>query len=374
MPTHDRILIVDDQENNRLVLEDYLRKLRCEFHGVCSGEEALKLLRVWKPDCILMDIMMPGMDGVETTVRIKEMKEYEDVPVLMVTARDEASSLQNAFDAGAVDYLVKPVDPVAVEVRVRSALRTRHAFEQIRELNRDLLAQKQELSNFTHMVSHDLKSPVVGAASLFNFFIYRLKDEYPGVWEDEGMREMLDRIPNTFTKMLSFVNTMLDYAEAGRVIGELEWVSMAKVVSAVIQNFEYAEQEDMVCFAKKGEMPEIWCDPLRIVQVWQNLIANAIKYRGDRNPVYIELGGRVEDNAWRFWVRDNGPGIDPKDHQHIFQPFVRVDEDTEGSGIGLATVERIIHAHGGRVMVDPNISDGACLVFELPKSAAPQAA
>lgn len=369
MPTHEHILIVDDQENNRLVLEDYLRKLRCEFHGASSGEEALKLLRSWKPDCILMDIMMPGMDGVETTARIKEMKEYEDVPVLMVTARDEASSLQNAFDAGAVDYLVKPVDPVAVEARVRSALRTRHAFEQIRELNRDLLSQKQELSNFTHMVSHDLKSPVVGAASLFNFFIYRLKDDYPEVWEDEGMHEMLDRIPNTFTKMLSFVNTMLDYAIAGRVIGELEWVSMEKVVSAVIQNFEYAEQEGMVQFAIKGEMPEIWCDPLRIVQVWQNLIANAIKYRGERNPVFIELGGRVEEKAWRFWVRDKGPGIDRADHEKIFQPFVRVDENTEGSGIGLATVERIMHAHGGRIRVDPNITDGACFFFELPRPA-----
>ena len=105
----------------------------------------------------------------------------------MITARDEVSGIQDALDAGAVDYLVKPVEPTALLARVRSALRTRHAFQQVRDLNQDLLAQKKELSNFTHMVSHDLKSPVVGAASLFNFFLYRLRDDYPEILEDDGM-------------------------------------------------------------------------------------------------------------------------------------------------------------------------------------------
>ena len=118
---------------------------------------------------------MPGMDGVETTRRIKSLKAFEEIPVLMITARDEVSGIQDALDAGAVDYLVKPVEPTALLARVRSALRTRHAIQQVRDLNQDLLAQKKELSNFTHMVSHDLKSPVVGAASLFNFFLYRLR-------------------------------------------------------------------------------------------------------------------------------------------------------------------------------------------------------
>ena len=147
------------------------------------------------------------------------------------------------------------------------------------------------------MVSHDLKSPVVGASSLFNFFLYRLKDDYPEILEDEGMNEMLERIPNTFTKLMSFINTMLDYAEAGRVIGEQEIISMDKVLRAVVENFKFAEKEGMVLFEWEGEFPEVLCDPIRIVQVWQNLISNAIKYRGERNPVQIELGGSREENA-----------------------------------------------------------------------------
>ncbi|MDP6331431.1 MAG: hybrid sensor histidine kinase/response regulator [SAR324 cluster bacterium] len=367
MSAHDQILIVDDQENNRLVVEDHLRKLRCNIHGASSGEEALEMLSAIEPDCILMDIMMPGMDGVETTRKIKSQKDFEEVPVLMITARDETSALQDAFDAGAVDYLVKPVDQTALLARVRSALRTRHAFQQVRDLNRDLLAQKQELSNFTHMVSHDLKSPVVGAASLFNFFLYRLRDDYPGILEDEGMKEMLQRIPDTFTKLLSFINTMLDYAEAGRVIGKQEMVSMDKVLRAVVQNFEYAEKEGMVYFEWEGDFPEVWCDPVRMVQVWQNLISNAIKYRGEKNPVQINLGGSLVENRWKFWVEDNGPGIPEDEHENIFQPFVRVDHDTEGSGIGLATTERILKAHGGQIQVEQKMTEGARFVFEIPK-------
>ena len=366
MSTREQILIVDDQENNRLVVEDHLRKLRCDIHGASSGEEALKMLSAIKPDCILMDIMMPGMDGVETTRRIKSLKAFEEIPVLMITARDEVSGIQDALDAGAVDYLVKPVEPTALLARVRSALRTRHAFQQVRDLNQDLLAQKKELSNFTHMVSHDLKSPVVGAASLFNFFLYRLRDDYSEILEDDGMNEMLQRIPDTFTKLLSFINTMLDYAEAGRVIGKQEMVSMDKVLSAVVQNFEYAVNEGMVHFEKEGSFPEVWCDPVRMVQVWQNLIANAIKYRGEKNPVRVSLGGGLLQNGWKFWVEDNGPGIPDNEFENIFQPFVRADHETEGSGIGLATSDRILKAHGGIIRVEPKPSEGARFVFELP--------
>ena len=132
------------------------------------------------------------------------------------------------------------------------------------------------------------------------------------------MNEMLQRIPDTFTKLLSFINTMLDYAEAGRVIGKQEMVSMDKVLSAVVQNFEYAVNEGMVHFEKEGSFPEVWCDPVRMVQVWQNLIANAIKYRGEKNPVRVSLGGGLLQNGWKFWVEDNGPGIPDHEFETYF--------------------------------------------------------
>lgn len=167
-----KILIVDDIEDNCLLIEDHLRhQLKCEFREASSGKAALKILENWRPDCILMDIMMPEMDGIEATRRLKAMPECHDIPVLMVTAKQEMDSFEAAFDAGAVDYIYKPLERTTLVARVKSALRSKEDLDRIKELNQQLLQKKQELSSFSHTVSHDLKSPIVGAASLYDLFL-----------------------------------------------------------------------------------------------------------------------------------------------------------------------------------------------------------
>ena len=153
MPASDRhrdtrrILIVDDIEDNCLLIEDHLqRQLKCEFRKASSGIEALQILKNWRPDCILMDIMMPVMDGIEATKRIKMIPVCHDIPVLMVTAKQEMDSLEEAFDAGAVDYIHKPIDRTILVSRVKSALRSKEDLDRIKELNKELQQKKQELS------------------------------------------------------------------------------------------------------------------------------------------------------------------------------------------------------------------------------------
>ena len=374
MPASDRhratrrILIVDDIEDNCLLIEDHLqRQLKCEFRKASSGNEALQILKNWSPDCILMDIMMPVMDGIEATKRIKMIPVCHDIPVLMVTAKQEMDSLEEAFDAGAMDYIYKPIDRTILVSRVKSALRSKEDLDRIKELNKELQQKKQELSSFSHTVSHDLKSPIVGAASLYDFFLYRIKNEFPQIIEDEGLKELLEQIPQTFTKMLDFINTQLDYAEAGQVIGELESVSMDRIINAVIENFEYAEQEGIACFSKLPDMPEARCDPIRMLKVWQNMIANSIKFRGTKNPVRIKFGGEESRDTVKFWIRDNGPGIIAKHQDKVFETNARLNYDVEGYGFGLATVKKIIAAHGGSICIDSEVKDGACFVFELPR-------
>ena len=362
-----KILIVDDIEDNCLLIEDHLRhQLKCEFREASSGKAALKILKNWHPDCILMDIMMPEMDGIEATKRLKAMPECHDIPVLMVTAKQEIDSFEDAFDAGAMDYIYKPLDRTTLVARVKSALRAKEDLDRIKELNQQLLQKKQELSSFSHTVSHDLKSPIVGAASLYDLFLYRIKHEYPQLIEDESLKDILERIPQTFLKMLDFINTQLDYAEAGQVIGELEAVSMTKLINTVIENFDYAEREGMVSFVKLPEMPQVRCDPIRMLKVWQNLIANSIKYRGSKNPVKIEFGGEESEGSFKYWIRDNGPGILAEHHDKVFETNARLNYDVEGYGFGLATVKKIIAAHGGKIWIDPDVTDGACFVCELP--------
>ena len=362
-----RILIVDDIEDNILLIEDYLkREIKCEFRKALSGYEALKILEEWEPDCILMDIMMPGMDGIESTKRIKEIPECQDIPILMVTAKQEFDPFVEAFDKGAVDYIYKPVDRINLLVRVKSALRNKEDVDRIKGLNKELFQKKQELSSFSHTVSHDLKSPLVGAASLYDFFLHRLKKEHPEIIEDESLKDILDRIPLTFRKMLDFINTQLDYAEAGQVIGNLEAVSMNRLIGSVIENFEYAEREGMVIFSKLPEMPEVFCDPIRMLKVWQNLISNSIKYRGTLNPVEIEFGGDENLNSVNYWIRDNGPGIMQEHQYKVFETSARLNHKVEGYGFGLATVKKIVEAHQGKIWIDPDVTDGVRFICELP--------
>ena len=272
----------------------------------------------------------------------------------------------DAFDAGAVDYIYKPLDRSTLVARVKSALRSKEDLDRIKELNQQLLQKKQELSSFSHTVSHDLKSPIVGAASLYDLFLYRIKNEYPQLIEDESLKDILERIPQTFHKMLDFINTQLDYAEAGQVIGELEEVSMTKLINTVIENFDYAEREGMVSFVNLPEMPPVMCDPIRMLKVWQNLIANSIKYRGSKNPVKIEFGSRKNNVSTNYWIRDNGPGILAEYQDKVFETNARLNYDVEGYGFGLATVKKIVEAHGGKIWIDSDVNDGACFVCELP--------
>ena len=140
------------------------------------------------------------------------------------------------------------------------------------------------------MVSHDLKSPVVGAASLFNLFLHRLQEDYPEIRNDPGMHELLDRIPGSFTKMLTFIDTLLNYAMAGKIIGDMQTVSLGKILQTVIEQFEQEQQQGIVKFKLPSKWPKVQCDVLKMSQVWQNLIGNSIKYRG----ILIKLRSKLE--------------------------------------------------------------------------------
>ena len=144
---------------------------------------------------------------------------------------------------------------------------------------------------------------------------------------------------------------------------------MTKLIKKVIENFDYAEREGMVTFVELPEMPQVWCDPIRMLKVWQNLIANSIKYRGSKNPVKIEFGVEETKEALKYWICDNGPGILTEHQDKVFETNARLNYDIEGYGFGLATVKKIIEAHGGKISIDPDVSDGVCFVCELPHEA-----
>ena len=364
----EAILIVDDQENNRLVIADALRKKRFHLTHACSGEEALTILINQRPDIILMDQMMPGLSGIQTIEKIKQQEHLKDIPILMITARDDTETLKKAFDAGASDYIVKPIEFVTINARVSAALKTKFALEQEKALTKKLENQKRELSRFTHVVSHDLKSPVASAASLFNFFLFRIQKDYPDLVQNSDYQEILQRIPNSLQRMLDFVDVTLEYATAGQTVGELVPTQMQNIINETLQDFAEALNQPGIEIEIQNDFPKICCDPLKIKQVWQNLLGNAIKYRIKDRKTHLYLGWKENQTDYAFCVQDDGVGIPENARESIFEPFVRLDTSQEGSGVGLATVHQIILAHQGQVSIDPDYTQGTRIWFTLPKN------
>lgn len=219
------------------------------------------------------------------------------------------------------------------------------------KLINDLEARNAELERFTYTVSHDLKSPLV---TIQGFLGYLEADARSG--NMERLKNDSQRIKEATSKMQKLLAELLELSRIGRLINQLEEVSFEEIVQDALKIVEGQVQNRGVKVIVESNFPMIYCDRSRIVEVMQNLIDNACKYMGDQPQPQIEIGySVVKDGESIFHVRDNGMGIDPEFHDRVFGLFNKLNPQTEGSGIGLALIKRIIEVHNGRIWVE---SDG----------------
>ena len=249
----------------------------------------------------------------------------------------------------------------------RDATERRQHHEERERLIADLEAKNAELERFTYTVSHDLKSPLV----TINGFLGLLeKDAAHG--DSASMRRDIEHIQNATEQMQRLLNELLDLSRIGRLVNPPETVSMtalaedaAKLVAGPIDARDVAVEID-------STMPMALVDRVRLFEVYQNLIDNAVKFMGDQPAPRIEVGARATGDAVVFYVRDNGIGIPPQYHEQVFGLFNRLDAHSEGTGIGLALVKRIIEVHGGTIWVEsPGAGHGSTFCFTLPLAPSP---
>jgi PAS domain S-box-containing protein len=228
----------------------------------------------------------------------------------------------------------------------------------------ELREKNKELENFVYIVSHDLKSPIVSMQG----FSAMLLNEYREKLGDEGGR-YLERIRANASRMEVLISDLLALSRVGRVVGAFKDVSSLDIVNRVCNGLKSRLEENRIGVFIGDNLPTIHCDGDRIYQVFENLIVNAVKFMGDAKEPRIEIGYDDMERFHRFYVRDNGIGIDPKYHRKIFEIFQRLNEveDKEGTGIGLVIVERIVKNHGGKVWVESEKGKGATFYFTLPK-------
>lgn len=244
--------------------------------------------------------------------------------------------------------------------------------QMIRNLTRsrkDLEKVNKELEDFTYTVSHDLKEPLRSIASFSHF----VQEDYKDKLDDEG-RDYLDRIVRASGRMKHLIDDLLTLSRVGRIRNPFVHVPSADVISEVLFSLSRRVEEKNAEVKVQGNLPEIYCDRILLHQIFLNLLSNAVKF-GDKGHPVIEIGCDTLPGEYRFYVRDNGIGIDERYHEKIFEIFERLNrkEDYEGTGAGLTIVKKVIEEHHGRIWVESRLNEGSTFYFTIPNVQAEEA-
>ena len=387
-PTDDRvnILLVDDQPANLVALEAMLQGLGQNLIRAESGREALKWLLTHEFAVILLDVKMPDMDGFETAALIRQRDKSRHTPILFLTAADNSQNhAVRGYAVGAVDYLIKPVVPefvrskvaVFVELAKKSELLRRQTqllaeseqaalelAETRAELVRDLEHKNRELESFSYAVSHDLRAPLRRIDSFSRAILESQSDKL-----DESGRRYLDRVREASQQMSQLIDDVLYLSRVTRADlreQDVDLSSLAQLILTRLQESEPARKVEVkirpgVVVTGDGQL-------LRIAL--ENLCENAWKFTSKQAESRIEFGVTQASGEPTYFVRDNGAGFNMTYVDRLFGPFQRLHAhgDFPGSGIGLATVQRIIHRHGGRVWAEGLVGQGATFQFTLGRA------
>ena len=377
------ILLVDDQPANLLALEAMLQGLGQNLMQAQSGREALKWLLTHDFAVILLDVKMPEMDGFETAQLIRQRERSRHTPILFLTAADSAEAQAvRGYEVGAVDYLVKPVVPefvrskvaVFVELAKKTELLRRQAellarseqaalelAETRAELVRDLEHKNRELESFSYAVSHDLRAPLRRIGSFSRAVLDTHSDRL-----DEAGRRYLTRVREASEQMSQLIDDVLYLSRVTRAELREQEVDLSELATMALGRLQEADPGRSVeVKVRPGVVVDGDARLLRIAM--ENLLENAWKFTARQAEPRIEFGVSTISGEPTYFIRDNGAGFDMTYAGRLFGPFQRLHPQHEfpGSGIGLATVQRIIHRHGGRVWAEGLVGQGATFQFTL---------
>ncbi|HEX4339997.1 MAG TPA: ATP-binding protein [Polyangiaceae bacterium] len=352
-----RVLVVDDNAD----LRKYLSRLLSPNYDVMTaedGEAALDVMDEVTPDIVVSDVMMPRLDGFGLVRSLRAKKKTSSIPVILLSARAGEESAIDGLDAGSDDYLIKPFSARELLARVRTHVdlaRSRRAW--IAELERT----NHELDSFSYSVSHDLRAPL----RAIHGFSGALGAEYSDQLDDKG-RDYVQRIQTAVVRMTAMIDSMLELAQITRLGVKTAPVDLSAVAREIVSDLRSADPGRTV----KVDIDDglVARGDVRLVRVaLVNLLGNAWKYSSHVEAPHIEFKRWPGDEPV-FFVRDNGAGFDASHATKLFAPFQRFHNQSEfaGTGIGLATVQRIVLRHGGRIWADSAIGAGATFFFSLP--------
>jgi two-component system, sensor histidine kinase and response regulator len=366
------LLIVDDKPENVFALEELLNRPGREVFKATSGNDALRLMLRHDFAVVLLDVEMPGMDGYETAELMRSAERTKLVPIIFVTAGDRSEErMFRGYAAGAVDFLYKPINARVLESKVDVFV---DIYRKTRDLERTnaalaragtaLRERVSDLENVSRTLSHDLRAPLRSIRS----FSTALADTLAGQLDAEA-QGWLDRLVRASDRMAHMVDDLFALLQLSAVDQLTSEIDLNAVIEGVIENLK-VDLEQAAGVVTHDSLPTARGHEILFVQILQNLIANAVKFTRTRPRAEIEIGtasGKPDEVV--VFVKDNGVGFDMKYVHKLFGVFQRLHrpEAFEGTGIGLATVQRIVARHGGRVWAEGAIDGGATFYIAAPK-------
>lgn len=392
-----RILAVDDSPTFLGELAAALREEGYDVIPARSGEEAIELLGVQVVDCILLDLLMPGLSGQETCQRIKAAPTVRDIPLIMLTALDDRAAMVQGLSAGADDYISKSSELEVLKARVRAQIRRRQFEDDNRHIREKLLRSElvaaearaareladtrailveelerkntaleeanKELDAFSFSVSHDLRAPLRAITGFSNILLREHGDTVPA-----DAKDLLQHVVKSARRMDQLIEDLLRFSRLARQPLAKRVVNVRRMVEDVLVDIEkeFAERKVDV---RIGELPDAVADSPLLRQVFANLIGNGFKFTTAKSsPIVSIRGERRDDGTLIYTVSDNGAGFDMRYAEKLFGVFQRLhtQEQFPGTGVGLSLVQRIIRRHGGRIWAEAEPDKGATFYFTIP--------
>lgn len=353
-----RVVVVDDSQEDRENFERLFREWegpQVEITEFALGGPGLEFCRSSNSDCVLLDYRLPDIDGIEFLNELRRANSRPPTPVIMLTGQGSEPIAVQAMKLGAADYLIK--GEITPEALYRSVTL---AIEKV-EIEHTLAKKQEDLEQFAYVASHDLKAPLASV----QMAIQLLKESFEqSRAKAEG--EVLEIMDRSVERMLRLVTDLLEYARATGAEHSFENVNLEEVVANVLENLEVPLHQANAKIEYNG-LPAVWGIRTGYVQIFQNLIANAVKFRGN-NPPVVRISSTLEESGWHFTVADNGIGIPHESHQDVFAPLrkLHAQKEFEGTGLGLATCKKIVERHGGEIWVESEPGKGAVIHFAVP--------
>lgn len=367
----DKILVADDAPDNRFLIEAILEEQGYALDFAEDGREALTKIEADPPQLVLLDVMMPEMDGYEVTRRVRQNSNLSYIPILLITAYEQVT-VAAGLDTGADDFIRKPLEPEELSARVRSLLRLKHSIDE-----RDRIAQQRE--DFVSRLTHDLRTPLVAADRMLHLITKGALGELP-----EPVREALEAMGRSNNNLLTMVNMLLEVYryEAGKKPLSLQPVDLVELIREVEQELAPIAEEkglglelDLTAAEQDGgRIYRIMADQLELRRVVTNLVGNALKFT-EQGRVTVRLRSVSAPSGGGKWVtiavQDTGPGINPLEQAVLFESFRTSRHRHAGSGLGLNLCRRIVEAHQGKIEFISQVGMGSTFTVSLPAQTHP---